>query len=53
MENATALFNGFFVIGLIALSYGASQHNGTVAIVGAVIMILAGICSFVASKNKK
>jgi hypothetical protein len=53
MKNAASLFGGLFVLGLIALSYGASQHNGTVTIVGAVIMLTSGIGGFVVGRNKK
>ena len=47
------VFSGLFVIGLIALSYGASQHNSTFAIVGAAVMVISGIGGFLLRKNGK
>ena len=44
---------GLFVIGLIGLSYGASQQNATFAIAGAAVMVISGIGGFLLRKNGK
>lgn len=48
----TATFSGLFIVGLIALSYGASQQNALVAIVGGVLMLTSAIGGFVTRKKK-
>ena len=49
----TAAFSGLFIMGLVALSYGASQQNALVAIVGIVLMLVSGIGGFVTRKSKR
>lgn len=51
MKLTTASFGTLFVTGLVALSYGASQHSATAAIVGGALMLTAGIGGFLARKH--
>ena len=48
-----ATFSGLFIVGLIALSYGASQQNAMAAIVGATLMLVSAIGGFITRKKKE
>lgn len=48
-----ASLSGLFIVGLIALSYGASQQNALAAIIGVVLMLGAGVGGFIARRKNE